>query len=82
MKPAQSTNLTGLLYKAIDSAISVKFAVMLISSVLFYIGTLNQDGWVTIILSTTGMRLANELGAIYKDMRVGQAATTAKGAKK
>lgn len=68
-----TTNLTGLVYKAIDSAISVKFFVMILSSVLFYIGKLTQDGWMTIVLSTTGMRLANELSSMYKDIRVSQA---------
>lgn len=56
--------------KAIDKAISMKLLVMLIATWLFYIEKLNQDGWVTVVLSVTGMRMANELGAMYKDIRV------------
>lgn len=66
------------LEKAIDKAISMKLLIMLISTWLFYIQKLNQDGWVTVVLSVTGMRLANELSGMYKDIRTAQVAKKGK----
>lgn len=49
--------------------ISVKFFVILVSTALFYVDKLNQDGWITVVLSVTGMRVINEVSAMYKDIR-------------
>lgn len=65
--------------KAIDKVISMKFFVLLLCTWLFYIDKLNQDGWVTVTLSVTGMRVVNEVASMYKDIRT--AAKPAKAAK-
>lgn len=62
----------GLLGKVLNSIISVKFMVICLATWLFYIDKLNQDGWVLMVLSTTGLRLVNEVAAVYKDIRVGE----------
>jgi hypothetical protein len=53
--------------------------VIILSTWLFYIDKLNQDGWVTMVLSVTGMRVVNEVSAMYKDIRTSAPALPKKG---
>ena len=53
-----------------DKILSAKVWVLGISTWLFYIDKLTEDGWITVTLSITGMRVANEVMAMYKDIRV------------
>ncbi len=55
-----------LSYKAADSVISVKFLLLAVSTLLFYKGILDQNGWLMITLSVSGMRTLNEVAAIVK----------------
>ncbi len=72
-----------LVLKAVDKAVSMKVLVVVLSTWLFYIDKLNQDGWVTVVLGVTGMRMANEVAAMYKEVRMGEApAVSAKRSKK
>lgn len=58
-----------MLKKVLDTAVSVKFLVLVTSTWLFYVGKLTQDGWVTMMLTTTGIRAVNEVAAMYRDLR-------------
>jgi len=64
--------------KIFASVVSVKFFVIVISTVLFCIGKLNQDGWVSMVLTTTGMRVVNEVAAMYAEVRKSESGKKAK----
>ncbi len=66
------------LAKIFESLTSVKFFLICLSTWLFYIDKLSESGWLMLILSVTGMRVANELSAIYKDVRIAQIAKAKK----
>ncbi len=73
---------TSAYQKLIDAVTSTKLWTLLIATWLFYIDTLNQDGWITVVLMTTGMRAVNEVATVYKEIRTGaQPLPTPKGKK-
>lgn len=65
-------NLNQAIAKLFESLTSVKFFLICLSTWLFYIDKLSESGWLMLILSVTGMRVANELSAVYKDVRIAQ----------
>lgn len=52
--------------KIFESLTSVKFFLICLSTWLFYLGKLTEAGWLMVVLSVTGMRVANQLAAIYQ----------------
>lgn len=58
-------NLNQALSKIFESLTSVKFFLICLSTWLFYLGKLTESGWLMVVLSVTGMRVANQLAAIY-----------------
>ncbi len=49
----------------LDKIISVKFFIIVLSTVLFYIGKLDESGWIMMVLTTTGIRAVNDMAVLY-----------------
>lgn len=64
--------ISNVFVKAAEKLVSMKVLVVILSTVLFYIGKLNQDGWINMVLMVTGIRAINEVAAMYKDIRIAQ----------
>lgn len=58
--------LKSLRYKALDTLISHKLLVTIISTVLVVKQVIDQNTWMMVTLSLSGMRTANELLALHK----------------
>lgn len=54
-----------MLQTILNKIISVKFFVIILSTVLFYFGKLDQSGWIMMTLTTTGIRAVNDMAALY-----------------
>lgn len=64
--------MQAFLDRLVANVTSIKFFVILVSCYFFNKGTLNQEGWIFVILTTTGIRAFNEGVSMYVQMKTGQ----------
>lgn len=73
-------SFTQYLHKFLNAVVSVKFFVIMLSTAMFVMDKLSENGWIMMVLTTTGLRLFNEMGAIVKDVQMAKhGAARAKG---
>lgn len=56
--------------KLFDTIFSVKFYILVASTVLLVLGYIDQGTWMTMVLTTAGFRTANEIASILKSAPV------------
>ncbi len=57
------------LNKILTNITSIKLWVFVVACVFFDRGTLNQDGWIVVVLSVVGFRTVNEGLAVYAQIK-------------
>ena len=62
-------NLKEFLKAVLASIVDIKHQLVLISTVLFYLGKMSEVGWITFVLSVTGFRLATEFMDAVKEVK-------------
>ena len=60
---------------------SLKFQLVYISTLLFFFDKLSENGWLTAVLSVTGMRVINEVSGMVKDVNISNVLKKPKGKK-
>lgn len=65
-KIKKSFNLSKKIYMTL---LSVKFQIIVVSSIFLYVGRLSDENWVTVILTIAGFRTINEVSSMYKSVK-------------
>lgn len=53
-------------FKTVENFVSVKFYILVVSTVFFYIGKLSEGTWQETMLVVAGLRAVNEVAAMFK----------------
>lgn len=59
-------HLNNILFKTIENCTSVKFYVLVTTTIFFYIGKLSENVWQETILVVAGLRAVNEVASMFK----------------
>lgn len=61
-----SDGLKKTLIKTFENMVSVKFYILIISTIFLYIGKLSENLWQETVLVVAGLRAVNEVAAMFK----------------
>lgn len=64
LHPSVSKHLEILALRVIEDTVSVKFYILAMSSIFFYLGKLDQKEWVELMLFIAGFKTLNNVVAI------------------
>ena len=53
----------------LEGVVDLKHQLVMISTVLFYLGKMTEVGWITFVLSVTGFRFASEIMDVIKSVK-------------
>lgn len=67
--------------KCLNEFASMKYQLIFTATGLFYAGKLSESGWITFVLSMTGIRVINEVSSMVSDVQKAKDALNFKGKK-
>lgn len=59
--------------KSMENMVSVKFYILIISTVFLYIGKLSENLWQETVLVVAGLRAVNEVASMFKKQPAAEA---------
>ncbi len=65
-----SKALEQLGFKTLQNITSIKFYILVISTIFFYIGKLSEGTWQETVLAIAGLRAVNEVASMFKKPQV------------
>jgi hypothetical protein len=60
-------------FKTLENMASVKFYILVVSTVFFYVGKLSEGVWQETVLIVAGLRAVNEVASMFKKEPAGEA---------